>query len=206
MGREAIAKGAHILLGPCINMQRSPLGGRGFESISEDPVLAGLGAAALTAGIQETGVVATIKHFVTNDQEHERTAVNAIVMERALREIYLMPFMIAMREAYPKAFMTAYNKLNGTHVSENEKIIQSTLREEWGWKGVVMSDWCVKLSSLSKPGFTDRSGRRANMEQVRHIWNLGSYQCWIGSRNAWSHQMAWRSLGSLSQLKQSAEA
>lgn len=141
MGEEAIAKGAHILLGPCINMQRSPLGGRGFESISEDPVLAGLGAAALTNGIQSTGVVATIKHFVTNDQEHERTAVDSIVTERALREIYLMPFQLAVKYSHPKAFMTAYNKLNGTHLSENKRILQGVLREEWGWKGVIMSDW-----------------------------------------------------------------
>ena len=141
MGEEAKAKGAHVLLGPCINMQRSPLGGRGFESISEDPVLAGLGAAALVKGIQSTGVVSTIKHYVTNDQEHERMAVNAIVSERALREIYLMPFQLAVRDAHPNAFMTAYNKCNGTHISENKKFMQDILRGEWGWKGVVMSDW-----------------------------------------------------------------
>lgn len=141
MGEEAKAKGAHILLGPCINMQRSPLGGRGFESISEDPVLAGLGAASLTNGIQATGVVATIKHFVTNDQEHERTAVNSIVTDRALREIYILPFQIAIRDAHPKAFMTAYNKLNGTHMSENKRILQDILRTELGWSGTIMSDW-----------------------------------------------------------------
>ncbi|KAK5175777.1 beta-glucosidase [Saxophila tyrrhenica] len=141
MGDEAKAKGAHILLGPCINMQRSPLGGRGFESLSEDPVVAGLGAAALVKGIQSTGVVSTIKHFVTNDQEHERMAVNAIVSERALREIYLMPFQIAVRDAHPNAFMTAYNKLNGVHLSENKRIMDDVLRKEWGWEGAIMSDW-----------------------------------------------------------------
>ena len=141
MGEEAISKGAHVILGPTINMQRSPLGGRGFESISEDPVLAGLGAAALVKGIQETGVVATIKHFVCNDQEHERNAVNTIITERALREIYLLPFQLVVRDANPGAFMTAYNKINGTHVSENPKILRDTLRGEWGWKGWVMSDW-----------------------------------------------------------------
>ena len=141
MGEEAKAKGAHILLGPCINMQRGPLGGRGFESLSEDPVLAGLGAAALVKGIQSTGVVSTIKHFVVNDQEHERMAVDSIVSERALREIYLMPFQIAVRDAHPKAFMTAYNKMNGIHCSENSRLIQDILRGEWGWQGCVMSDW-----------------------------------------------------------------
>lgn len=141
MGDEAKAKGAHILLGPCINMQRSPLGGRGFESLSEDPTAAGLGAAALVKGIQSTGIISTIKHFVTNDQEHERMAVDSIVSERALREIYLMPFQIAVRDAHPNAFMTAYNKLNGTHLSENKRMIEDVLRGEWDWKGAVMSDW-----------------------------------------------------------------
>ena len=141
MGEEAKAKGAHVLLGPCINMQRGPLGGRGFESLSEDPVVAGFGAAALVNAIQSTGIVSTIKHFVCNDQEHERMAVNSIVSERALREIYLMPFQIAVRDAHPKAFMTGYNKLNGTHCSENSRLLKEVLRGEWGWKGCVMSDW-----------------------------------------------------------------
>ena len=92
MGQETKAKGAHVLLGPTVNMQRGPLGGRGFESFSEDPVLAGLCAASIVNGIQDTGVVASIKHFVCNDQEHERMAVNSILTERALREIYLLPF------------------------------------------------------------------------------------------------------------------
>jgi len=129
-----------VILGPTINMQRSPLGGRGFESLSEDPVLAGLGAAALVNGIQKTGVVATMKHFVCNDMEHERNAYDARITERALREIYLLPFQIAVRDSSPGAFMTAYNKVNGTHVSENAKILKGTLRGEWGWKGTVMSD------------------------------------------------------------------
>ena len=141
MGREAIAKGAHVLLGPCINMQRSPLGGRGFESISEDPVLAGLAAASIINGIESTGEVACIKHFVCNDQEHQRTRYNAIVTQRALREIYLKPFQIAQRDAQPSAYMTAYNKLNGVHVSENPFLIQHILRGEWGFTGLVMSDW-----------------------------------------------------------------
>jgi beta-glucosidase len=141
MGEEAKAKGAHVILGPTINMQRSPLGGRGFESFSEDPVLAGIGAASLIAGIQETGVVATAKHFVCNDQEHERNAVDVIITDRAMREIYLLPFQIVVRDSSPGAFMTAYNKINGTHVSEDPKIIRDILRKEWGWDGLVMSDW-----------------------------------------------------------------
>ncbi|KAH6682927.1 glycoside hydrolase superfamily [Halenospora varia] len=141
MGAESKAKGSHVILGPTINIQRSPLGGRGFESLSEDPVLAGLGAAALVNGIQETNVVATIKHFVCNDQEHERNGTNAIVTERALREIYCLPFQLVVKDSQPGSFMTAYNKINGLHVSENPKFLKDLLRGEWGWKGMIMSDW-----------------------------------------------------------------
>ncbi|KEF51562.1 beta-glucosidase [Exophiala aquamarina CBS 119918] len=140
-GREAIAKGASVILGPTTNMQRSPLGGRGFESFSEDPVLAGHISAATVCGIQSTGVAATIKHFVCNDQEHERQSVDCVVSERALREIYLMPFQIAERLARPKCYMTAYNKVNGLHASSSKELIQNVLREEWGFDGLVMSDW-----------------------------------------------------------------
>lgn len=141
MGEEAKAKGVHVILGPTINMQRSPLGGRGFESFSEDPVLAGLGASAVVNGIQDTNVLATIKHFVCNDQEHERNATDAIVTERALREVYALPFQLVVKHSSPGAFMTAYNKVNGLHVSENPKILKEMLRGEWGWKGMIMSDW-----------------------------------------------------------------
>ncbi|KFY44503.1 hypothetical protein V495_03419 [Pseudogymnoascus sp. VKM F-4514 (FW-929)] len=141
MGEESKAKGAHVILGPTINIQRSPLGGRGFESLSEDPVLAGVGAASLVNGIQDTGIVACIKHFVCNDQEHERNAVDVIITDRAMREIYLLAFQIAVRDSKPGSFMTAYNKVNGTHVSENPKILKGILRGEWAWEGLTMSDW-----------------------------------------------------------------
>jgi len=141
MGQEAIAKGAACILGPTANMQRSPLGGRGFESYSEDPVLSGAMATAVVNGIQSMGVSATMKHFVCNDQEHERQKVNALVTERALREIYLMPFMLTQRDAGPDAYMTSYSKLNGTSCSEDERLLKGILREEWGFDGIVMSDW-----------------------------------------------------------------
>ncbi|KAL5628838.1 hypothetical protein BROUX41_002229 [Berkeleyomyces rouxiae] len=141
MGEEAKLKGAHVVLGPTINMQRSPLGGRGFESFSEDPVLSGLGAAALVKGIQSTGVQATAKHFVCNDQEHKRNAANSIVSQRALREIYAMPFQMLVRDAEPGAFMTGYNGVNGTFCSENPDLLDTLLRKEWGYTGLVMSDW-----------------------------------------------------------------
>ncbi|KAL4737499.1 glycoside hydrolase superfamily [Aspergillus similis] len=141
MGEEAIAKGAHVILGPTINTQRSPLGGRGFESFAEDGVLAGHLAGYYSKGIQEKGVAACLKHFVCNDQEHERLAVDSIVTDRATREIYLLPFQIAMRICKTATVMTAYNKINGTHVSENKNYITDILRKEWGWDGLVMSDW-----------------------------------------------------------------
>ncbi|KAJ9141702.1 Beta-glucosidase [Pleurostoma richardsiae] len=141
MGEEAKLKGAHVILGPTINMQRSPLGGRGFESLGEDPFLAGLGAAAVVSGIQSTGVQATIKHFVCNDQEHKRNAVQSIVTERAFREIYALPFQLAVRDAHPSAFMTGYNGVNGKYCSENPELLGKMLRGEWGWDGAVMSDW-----------------------------------------------------------------
>ncbi|KAK4496695.1 hypothetical protein PRZ48_012677 [Zasmidium cellare] len=141
MGHEAIAKGASVLLGPTVNMQRSPLGGRGFESFSEDPVLAGTLSAASVNGIQSTGVAATLKHFVCNDLEDKRMSSNSILSERALREVYLLPFQIAQRDAKPWAYMTAYNLVNGLHCSENPKLLQHILRDEWGFDGLTMSDW-----------------------------------------------------------------
>ncbi|KAK9473857.1 glycoside hydrolase family 3 protein [Dipodascopsis tothii] len=141
MGHEALAKGAHVILGPTVNMQRSPIGGRGFESFSEDPVLAGVIAGAVIRGIESTGVSATIKHYVCNDQEEKRMASNSIVGQRALREIYLLPFQIAIREGMPSALMTAYNKVNGVHAANSEFLLKDVLRKEWGWNGLVMSDW-----------------------------------------------------------------
>jgi beta-glucosidase len=140
-GKEAIAKGASVILGPTTNMQRSPLGGRGFESFSEDPVLAGKMSVATVNGIQSTGVAATLKHYVCNDLEDKRLSSNSIVTERALREIYLMPFQMAQKDAKPMCFMTSYNLVNGTHASESRKLLQEILREEWGFDGMVMSDW-----------------------------------------------------------------
>ncbi|KAF4830304.1 putative beta-glucosidase I [Colletotrichum tropicale] len=138
---EAHAKGAHVLLGPTVNIQRSPLGGRGFESYSEDPVLSGILAGHYVNGVQESGVSATLKHYVCNDMESERMAVNAIVTERAMREIYLLPFMIAIEMGKPRAIMTSYSQLNGHHAAENKHILQDVLRDDWKWDGLVMSDW-----------------------------------------------------------------
>ncbi|KAG4438285.1 hypothetical protein IFR05_006220 [Cadophora sp. M221] len=141
LGKESIAKGARCWLGPTINIQRSPLGGRGFESYSEDPHLSGILASHIIQGCQSTGVISVVKHFVCNDQEDERRAVNTIVTERALREIYCRPFQIAARDSNPGGLMTSYNKVNGQHCSQDPKLLDTMVRKEWGWDPLIMSDW-----------------------------------------------------------------
>ncbi|TCD66746.1 hypothetical protein EIP91_000987 [Steccherinum ochraceum] len=146
VGRKLIAeecklKAASVLLAPTCNIQRNPLGGRSFESFSEDPHLSGLIAAAYVKGVQAGGIGVAIKHFVGNDKEDDRMAYDSIMSERALREVYLMPFMLAEKYSKPWSFMTAYNRVNGTHVSENTTILQNIFRKEWGSDATIMSDW-----------------------------------------------------------------
>ncbi|KAH3679130.1 hypothetical protein WICPIJ_008738 [Wickerhamomyces pijperi] len=141
MGEEAVHKSVHVILGPTTNMHRGPNGGRGFESFSEDPYLAGMVTSEIIKGIQSKKVAATLKHFVCNDLEDDRYGVDAVVTERALREIYLEPFRLALKNSDPKALMTSYNRVNGEHVSNSKKLIKGLLKEEWGWQGTVMSDW-----------------------------------------------------------------
>lgn len=141
LGKDARDKGVHVLLGPTMNIHRSPLGGRGFESFSEDSVLSGELGASYCLGVNEAGVIPSPKHFVCNDQEDKRIAVNAIVTQRALREIYLLPFQIVLAKARPAAIMTSYNKVNGVHAAEDKYLLQDILRGEWAWKGLVVSDW-----------------------------------------------------------------
>ncbi|KAI5119584.1 hypothetical protein M0805_006469 [Coniferiporia weirii] len=138
---EAKLRSASVILAPTCNIQRSPLGGRSFESFSEDPILSGLIAAAYVAGVQSKGIGATIKHFATNDKENDRMAYDVLITPRALREIYLMPFMLAEKYAKPWSFMTAYNRINGTHASENPLVLKDILQKEWGSDAMTMSDW-----------------------------------------------------------------
>jgi beta-glucosidase len=141
IGREARAQGVNVLLGPGLNIKRSPLGGRNFEYFSEDPYLTARMGTGLVRGIQSEGVGATVKHFAVNNQESDRMRVSAEVDERALREIYLAAFEHVLREAGPFAVMAAYNKINGVHACENPWLLTTLLRDEWGYDGLVMSDW-----------------------------------------------------------------
>jgi beta-glucosidase len=202
LGSQAKAKGAHALLGPTVNIQRGPLGGRGFESFSEDPLLSGTIAGHYVRGLQETNISAVLKHFVCNDMEDQRMAVNIVVTERALREIYLLPFMIAIRLGQPHAIMTAYNQVNGTHVAESPYLLQGILRDEWKWNGLLMSDWYGTYSTseaivagldLEMPGparFRGKALQHAVMankvkesqlnDRVRNVLKLVDHACKSG--------------------------
>ncbi|KAF1812172.1 hypothetical protein P152DRAFT_507544 [Eremomyces bilateralis CBS 781.70] len=170
LGEETKARGAQVLLAPTVCMHRSPLGGRNFESFSEDPFLTGKLAASYIRGVQSKGVAATIKHFVANEQETLRMTIDILVAERPLREIYLKPFEIAIRECSPWALMSSYNLINGIHADMNEQTLTHILREEWGYDGLVMSDWTGTNSvaqaisagcDLEMPGPAKWRGERA---------------------------------------------
>lgn len=141
LGREARAAGVDMVLGPGMNLKRSPLCGRNFEYFSEDPLHGGLLAAAMVDGLQSRGVAACLKHFAANNQETDRQRISAEVDPRTLRELYLRTFQIALRESAPWAIMSSYNRINGVFASENAWLLTEVLRGEWGFDGVVVSDW-----------------------------------------------------------------
>lgn len=141
IGEEALVKDYQVVFGPAMNIQRVPVGGRNFEYFSEDPHLTGEMAVGWTKGVRSTGRLATPKHFAANNQEYERSRMNAQVSERALREIYLPAFHEVVKRADPVMLMSAYNKVNGTFASENDWLLRKVLKEEWGFDGAVMSDF-----------------------------------------------------------------
>lgn len=165
LGREAHDLDVNVLLGPGLNIKRNPLCGRNFEYYSEDPIVAGRMAAGLIRGIQTNGVAACPKHFAVNSQELRRQASNSVIDERTMREIYLTAFEIAVREAAPLTIMTSYNEINGVYAHENKHLLTEILRDEWGFDGMVVSDWGGSNSAVAavkaggslempSPGFT----------------------------------------------------
>lgn len=148
IAEEVKAKKRHVILGPCVNIARIPMGGRNFESFGEDPYLTSRITVDYIRGVQKENVAATVKHFAVNNQEHQRDFVDAIVDERTLNEIYFPAFKAAVEEANVLTVMSAYNKLNGPYCSENDYLLIDKLKNEWGFKGLVMSDWGAVHSSL----------------------------------------------------------
>jgi beta-glucosidase len=141
LGQECRAMGVHLLLGPGINLRRTPLAGRSYEYYSEDPLVTGKLSAAVIEGIQSQGVGTSLKHFACNNSEVERTTMDSIIEERALREIYLKGFEIAIRQSNPWTIMSSYNRLNGVQASQDPWLLDEVLRKDWGYEGVVVSDW-----------------------------------------------------------------
>jgi len=175
LGEEAKMKGAHVLLGPTVNSHRHPLAGRNFECFSEDPYLSSLMAVAYIDGLQSEGVGACIKHFACNDQEFERFSISSEVDDRTLHEIYLPAFKAAVQEAQPWTLMSAYNRVNGVYASEHPKLLLEILKGEWGFDGLVISDWYGTYSDnvpaggldLEMPGPARWMGKKA-LESVRN--------------------------------------
>ena len=147
VGREALDRGCRGLLAPTVNLHRSVLAGRNFECYSEDPLLSGRLAAAYVRGVQANGVFATVKHFVGNEAEFERNSISSVIDERTLRELYLVPFELAVREGGALAIMTGYNRLNGRWLTEQPRLLIDVLRGEWGFEGLVMTDWFAMADS-----------------------------------------------------------
>ena len=174
LAEEAISMGVHVVLGPGLNIKRSPLCGRNFEYFSEDPYLAGKMAAAYVKGIQSYGIAACPKHFAVNSQELRRMAMNSVIDERTLREIYLTGFEIAVKEGKAKSIMSSYNEINGVYANENKHLLQEILVDEWGFDGYVVSDWGASNdhalgvkhgSHLEMPG-TGRVGQKEILKGI----------------------------------------
>ena len=177
LGVESLDKDVDVLLAPTVNVQRSPRGGRHFEMFSEDPELSSRMAVAYISGVQSQGVGACIKHFVGNEQEHERTTIDTLIDQRTLREIYLRPFEAAVHEANVRAVMAAYNYVNGHHACSHAALLDEVLKREWGFDGVVMSDW----NAVKETAAPARNGLDLEMPGPGRWWGDGKLEAAVRS-------------------------
>lgn len=180
LGEEAKKEGVNIVLGPAINIKRSPLCGRNFEYFSEDPYLTGVIGAEYVKGLQSQEVGACVKHFAVNNQENRRRTINAVIDERTLREIYLKAFEIIVKEAQPWAIMSAYNKVNGEYCTENKHLLEEILRKEWKYEGIVISDWGAennRVKSIKVGQELEMPGGRGNgIQEIIKAVDTGEIQ------------------------------
>ena len=196
IGNETLEYGIDVILGPGMNLHRSPLCGRNFEYYSEDPIVTGLIGSAMVKGIQSQGVGVSAKHFAANSQESDRTRVDERISQRALRELYLKGFEIMVRDSKPWTLMSSYNKINGTYTQGSKDLLTNILRKDWGFKGIVMTDWIGERADLPveteveagndlmMPGYADqakhiveavKAGRLDIKDVDRNIKNMLEY-------------------------------